>query len=52
MSAVEARPVKDAKSAAANHHGPLPLYLSSGFSIVQENDDGSVLVRKTLEKIR
>ncbi len=48
MRAVEARPVKDAKSAAANHHGPLSLYLSAGFSVVQEDEDGSVLVRKTL----
>ena len=48
MLTVEARPVKDAKGAAANHHGPLSLYLSNGFTIVREDDDGSVLVRKPL----
>ena len=48
MRTVEARPVKDARSAAANHHGPLSLYLSAGFSIVRDDEDGSVLVRKSL----
>ena len=48
MRAVEARPVKDASGPAANHTGPLSLYLSAGFSIVREDDDGSVLVRKDL----
>ena len=48
MRAVEARPVKDAKGPAANHHGPLSLYLAEGFAIVREDDDGSVLVRKSL----
>jgi ribosomal protein S18 acetylase RimI-like enzyme len=51
MRAVEARPVKEAKSAAANHHGPLSLYLSAGFSVVREDEDGTVLVRKSLEEI-
>jgi len=48
MRAVEARPVKDAQGPAANHYGPLPLYLNAGFAIVREDDDGSVLVRRSL----
>jgi hypothetical protein len=40
--------VKEAKSAAANHYGPLSLYLSAGFSVVREDEDGTVLVRKSL----
>ena len=52
MRAVEATPVKDARGPAANHHGPLSLYLAAGFSIVREDDDGTVLVRKDLERMR
>jgi ribosomal protein S18 acetylase RimI-like enzyme len=52
MRAVEARPVKDARGPAANHHGPLSLYLAAGFSIVREDDDGTMLVRKDLERMR
>jgi ribosomal protein S18 acetylase RimI-like enzyme len=33
---------------AANHFGPLGLFLASGFSIVRTDDDGSLTVRKTL----
>ena len=51
MRIVEAKPVKDAQGAAANHHGPLSLYLSAGFSVVREDTDGSVFVRKSLERI-
>ena len=48
MTAVGARPVKDAQGAAANHTGPLSLYLQAGFEIVGE-DDGDVIVMKQLQ---
>ena len=44
----EANPSRDATSDAQNHFGPLSLYLSSGFSIVREQDDGLVVVRRPL----
>ncbi|MBL8309552.1 MAG: GNAT family N-acetyltransferase [Burkholderiales bacterium] len=44
----EANPVRDAHSDAENHFGPLSLYLSSGFAIVREQDDGFVVVRRSL----
>lgn len=44
----EARPVKQATTAAANHLGPLALYLAAGFSVVREDDEGNVYVRKQL----
>ena len=44
----EARPVKHATTAAANHLGPLAMYLAAGFSIVREDDEGNVYVRKRL----
>ena len=44
----EANPSRDAASDAANHFGPLSLYLSSGFSVVKEQDDGLVVVRRSL----
>ena len=52
MRAVEARPAKNAKGPAANHCGPLSLYLSAGFSVVREDDDRHVVVRKSLERTR
>lgn len=48
MRIVEAHPFKEAKSAAANHFGPLAMYLAAGFSIFGEDDDGHVFVRKAL----
>jgi ribosomal protein S18 acetylase RimI-like enzyme len=44
----EARPVKHATTAATNHLGPLAMYLAAGFSIVREDDEGNVYVRKRL----
>lgn len=35
-------------SAAANHFGPLSMYLSAGFTIHREDSDGSVFVRRAL----
>ncbi len=50
MRVVEAKPVKDATGPAANHYGPLSLYLSAGFSVVREDADGNVFVQKRLEE--
>jgi ribosomal protein S18 acetylase RimI-like enzyme len=47
LKVVEARPVKHANTAAANHLGPLSMYLAAGFSIVRE-DDEEVYVHKRL----
>jgi GNAT superfamily N-acetyltransferase len=47
IGVVEAYPRPDADSAAANHLGPLSMYLAAGFEVVK-NEDASVLVRKTL----
>jgi ribosomal protein S18 acetylase RimI-like enzyme len=44
----EARPVRNATTAAANHLGPLAMYLAAGFSIVREDDEGNVYMRKRL----
>lgn len=48
MRIAEAKPVKDATTPSANHPGPLALYLSAGFSIVREDGQGNVFVRKSL----
>ena len=46
---VLAKPVRDAASPAANHTGPLALYLASGFSIVGEDAArGDVFVERSL----
>lgn len=44
----EANPRKATQSAAENHFGPLGLYLSAGFAVHREDDDGSVYVRRPL----
>lgn len=44
----QANPRRDATSDAENHFGPLSLYLSAGFSVFQERDDGLVVVRRSL----
>jgi GNAT superfamily N-acetyltransferase len=48
LPVAEANPRTESTSAASNHFGPLSLYLSAGFSIYREDDDGSVHVRRTL----
>lgn len=48
MTAVQAKPTRQAESAAANHLGPLTMYLDAGFSIIRETGDGDVFVRKAL----
>lgn len=50
LARVIARPVRDAATPAANHTGPLALYLASGFVVVGEDaGQGDVLVERTLE---
>ena len=44
----EANPRTAPTSAAENHFGPLSLYLSAGFAIHREDEDGSVYVRRAL----
>jgi GNAT superfamily N-acetyltransferase len=44
----EANPRTASTSAAENHFGPLTMYLSAGFTIEREDDDGSVWVRRRL----
>lgn len=48
LAAVVARPLKDAQGAAANHLGPLAMFLKAGFSVEGETAEGEVLVRKPL----
>lgn len=43
-----ARPLRDAAGEAANHFGPLAMYLAAGFKVHREAVDGLVYVRKTL----
>ncbi|HTN48651.1 MAG TPA: GNAT family N-acetyltransferase [Burkholderiaceae bacterium] len=45
---VQARPLKSAKGSAANHLGPLAMYLAAGFSVLREEDDGTLIVRRSL----
>jgi ribosomal protein S18 acetylase RimI-like enzyme len=45
---VYARPLRQAHGAAANHLGPLSMYLRAGFEIVREDAEGHVIVRKPL----
>jgi GNAT superfamily N-acetyltransferase len=44
---IEAYPLGDSADEAANHYGPLPMYLAAGFEAVSEQD-GRVTVRKAL----
>lgn len=48
MRIAEANPRTGTTSAAENHFGPLGLYLSAGFTLHREDDDGSVYVRRPL----
>jgi ribosomal protein S18 acetylase RimI-like enzyme len=48
LAIVQAKPVRDAKGTAANHLGPLSMYLKAGFHIVRETAEGDVYVRKSL----
>jgi GNAT superfamily N-acetyltransferase len=44
----EANPRVATEGPAENHFGPLSLYLSAGFSVHREDEDGSVYVRRSL----
>ena len=48
LSAVQAKPMRNAEGAAANHLGPLAMYLAAGFEILRESPEGDVFVRKSL----
>lgn len=48
LRVAEANPSRTAGSDAENHFGPLSLYLSSGFSVLKEQHDGLVVVRRSL----
>jgi GNAT superfamily N-acetyltransferase len=48
MTIAEANPRPNAQTPADNHFGPLSLYLSAGFSVYREDEDGSIHVRKAL----
>ncbi|HEU0198825.1 MAG TPA: GNAT family N-acetyltransferase [Burkholderiaceae bacterium] len=48
MQFAEANPRPDALGAAANHFGPLHMYLAAGFAVDRADSDGSVWVRKKL----
>jgi GNAT superfamily N-acetyltransferase len=47
VAIVEAYPRKDESGEAANHYGPLSMYLSAGFDRVRDQDQ-NVIVRKRL----
>jgi GNAT superfamily N-acetyltransferase len=46
MTAAQAKPVKAAEGASANHLGPLSMYLKAGFHVVRETAEGDIVVRK------
>lgn len=48
MRAVQAKPLRSSTDAAANHFGPLSMYLAAGFEIVRAGSDGDVFVRRAL----
>jgi ribosomal protein S18 acetylase RimI-like enzyme len=48
MHVAEANPRTAPTSAAENHFGPLNMYLSAGFVIDREDNDGSVWLRRSL----
>ncbi len=48
LKAAQAKPAQQADGAAANHLGPLAMYLAAGFAVVAETPDGGVIVRKEL----
>jgi GNAT superfamily N-acetyltransferase len=48
LTVAEAYPNPQATTDAANHFGPMSLYLSSGFAVQSEDSEGWVVVRKAL----
>lgn len=48
LSLAEANPSRSASTDAEHHYGPLSLYLSAGFNVVREREDGLCIVRRSL----
>ena len=48
LEVVEAMPRREARSEAENYVGPLGMYLSAGFTIHREDEDGTIYVRRVL----
>jgi len=48
LTYVQALARRNAASEAEDHFGPLAMYLSEGFAIYREDDDGTVVLRKAL----
>lgn len=48
MTYAQAKPVWQAAGAAANHFGPLSMYLAAGFTVLREDAEGNVFVQKRL----
>ena len=48
MTVAMAKPLRSAAGLAANHFGPLAMYLAAGFAIHRETADGDVFVRRPL----
>ena len=48
LSVAEASPSSKASTDAENHYGPLSLYLAAGFSVHRTEDDGTVIVRRSI----
>lgn len=48
LALAEANPSRNASTDAENHFGPLSLYLSAGFTVVHEREDGLSVVRRRL----
>ena len=49
LALVEATPREDAASDAAQHFGPLALYLGAGFAVHRREADGGLVVRRRLD---
>jgi ribosomal protein S18 acetylase RimI-like enzyme len=50
LSIAEANPSRRASTDAENHYGPLSLFLSAGFAVVREREDGIVVMRRQLSQ--
>jgi GNAT superfamily N-acetyltransferase len=48
LTAVQAIPLESGNDAAANHLGPLSMYMAAGFTVLRKGEDGTVVVRKEL----
>jgi ribosomal protein S18 acetylase RimI-like enzyme len=48
LDIAEAHPSPRAASDAENHFGPLSLYVSAGFTVFRERDDGLTVVQRSL----